>query len=485
MADKKLNELLGAVQKLPLKKLEAFINSPYHNTNANIVKLLRHLKTKSGSNENNLNDNLESGGISKAIFGGDKNAHRKTVLLLTDFKNILNSFILNEYIQNNPDEKLFTLLKVYRPNGMRKNYSGLKDKYARSAAPEAGQTWNRYYRDVTLERDDKLSRIIEIIYSSSDELKELSGSIDLLFICSKLEVYTAMSLHKNETLFSLGYNFKFKQILLDYIRENEPYIKKDHPLIYSYYLILMMLDEKQGDHYFNTLKKYLLSNRSKFSPGIFKVLIMVYKNSCDSRIHLDPQKYEREVFFVYDLLDKNNTYQAEGGIEPNDFMNAVISALAMNKVKRAYYFFNKYKNKIISSGDDTFRSDTVHMVKARLDFHTKNYTQALNELNKINSKQFYFYLRIRILRIKIYYDLNEIDALGYIIDAMTHYIKRNKNLIGTNYELIYNFLAYLNKIIRIKLGKKIDDKAGLLQKITLQQNIASRDWLIEKINALN
>src|SRR5688572_20597343 len=212
MADKKLKELLGAVQEMPLKKLEAFINSPYHNTNANIVKLLRHLKAKSVSNENNLNDNLENDGISKAIFGGDKNSHRKTVLLLTEFKNILNSFILNEHFQNSGDEKPFALLKAFRLAGLRKNYSGLKDRYVRSAGPETRQTWDHYYRDVTLERDDKLSRIIEIIYSSSDELKELSNSIDLLFICSKLEVYTAMSLHKSETLFSLGYSFKFKKI---------------------------------------------------------------------------------------------------------------------------------------------------------------------------------------------------------------------------------------------------------------------------------
>ncbi len=480
MTEKKLSELLRAVSEKSFRKLEAFINSPYHNQDKNIIKLYQILKNNRAGNETHLDVHLSNDELAKSLFAGDKNAKRKTILLLTEFKKILSSFMLSEYLENNPTEKQFTLMRVYKELHMAKNYSGLKDKYTRKITTEDKHTWDYYYRDMLLERDDKLSRVSEIIYSESTELEELSESIDLFFICTMLRVYSSMARHQKETLFSLDYSFRFKKLLVDYISDNEPFIKKEHPLLYAYYLVLMMIEENKGDRYFNQLKKYLLANMNKFSITVFKELLIEYKDSCNAKIHLNPVKFGKEILFVYRLLDKKNAYAAEGGIEDNDFMDTITYALAFNRIKWAHSFFNKHKNKINSDNEDT-----VHIVKARLDFHSKNYTAALGELNKINSKQFYFYLRIRILRIKIYYDLNEIDAVTYIIDAVKHYITRNKKLIGTNFDLINNLLIYLNKIIKVRLGKIKDSKTKLLNDIEEIPNIASKDWLIEKINTLN
>lgn len=377
-------------------------------------------------------------------------------------------------------EKYLKLIRIYKERNMESSYSYLKNRLTFINVPKLANTESRYVNNMILQQTDKLSRLEEIIYSESTELKELSESIDLCFIYNKLRVYSAMTRHQKETLFSLDYRFRFRKILQSYITESEPYFRKTHPLLYAYYLVLMMIEESKGDKYFMLVKRYLLANSSRLPAQVFKALLKEYKDSCDSKIILNPIKYEKEIFFVYNLLDKKSIFDSDDGIEPNDFMDAVTSALALNKEKWAYYFFDKYKGMISSNMEDI-----IHIVKARLDFHSKNYTEALGELNKISSKQFYFYLRIRMLRIKIYYDLNEIEAVTYILDAVKHYIKRNKNLIGTNYELVYNFISYLNEIIKIRTGKSRESKAGLLRKIKSLHNIASKDWLIEKINALH
>ena len=49
MAEKKLSELLEAVNGRSVKRLESFISSPYHNTNGNVNKLLNYIKKKSAS----------------------------------------------------------------------------------------------------------------------------------------------------------------------------------------------------------------------------------------------------------------------------------------------------------------------------------------------------------------------------------------------------------------------------------------------------
>src|SRR4030095_7053232 len=382
MKENRFTELLSHVERKSFKRLEDFLYSPYHNKNEKIIELYNYIKKI----KNNLNDdNFSKEKISRTLFGNERSAIQKTNLLISDFKKLLGNFILLEFLNKNKYEKDFALIKIFRDIGAQRNYSYALTEFIASAQFGNINNQESYYHKLVTDFSDKISRILDIIYTPNKELEELSMSIDLFFIYYKLIVYILMTRHRKETFFNTEYQFTFKKEVLSFISEHEAKLKKDHPLLYSYYLILMMLEEKNSEHYFNILKKYLLANQNRLDIRTFKDMLMDYKNNCDDRMHINQKKFTNEIYKVYKLLDEKNAYLIENNIEHIDFMNAILSALALNKIKWANYFFNKYKDKI----NIDYRNDMIHLVKANINFHQKKYAESLTELNSIGSKQFY------------------------------------------------------------------------------------------------
>ncbi|MGH2576017.1 MAG: hypothetical protein ACRDFC_10000, partial [Ignavibacteria bacterium] len=191
-------------------------------------------------------------------------------------------------------------------------------------------------------------------------------------------------------------------------------------------------------------------------------------------------KYTNEMFNIYRTLDEKDIFQKDKFIEHVDFLNAIAIGLDLNKLGWVDYFFNKYKNKI----ESRLRYDAQNLAKAQIYFHKKEYAKALKDLNQVAPKIFYFYLRIKVMYVKIYYEMNEIEAVLYVIDSLKHYLKRNKNKISGHYEVVSKFLYYIGKIISIKNLKTNKDINSLKKEIEKNHDVAAKFWLIEKLEEL-
>jgi len=473
MKDHLFKEIIDSLSKKELRKLESFISADYHNRNPEIMGLFVFLK------KNKFD--LTPGGISeetlKSIFGKPEITKYHFNRVVSEFTELLYLFLLIEYIQNNRAERLLYLLKILQE---RKSYKNAKKVY-NSLSDQVKQIKeiddNYYHKKIKIEKFKNTNDFTELVYSSSKELQDESDYIDLNFIFEKMQSFIMMTKHTNETAYSIEYKYSFKNAIFDFIKNNENQIKKNHVLIYSYYLALKMMEEKDNDHYFNTFKKYLFRGINKISIGYLKDLLLNYKNNCDDRIHIDQKKYGNEIFEVYKILDEKDMILLESNISHIDFMNAVITALALKKRTWAQYFYEKYKGSI----DQKYKEDILHLVNANMLFHDNKFSESLIELNEISSKQFYYYLRIRLIRIKIYFEFNESESVNYIIDSVKHYIKRNRELIGGNFMIVDNFLNTVRKLQRLKFKFNLKEYNSLRKYIKREESIYSKDWLLQKI----
>jgi hypothetical protein len=469
-------EIIEVLNAKELKRLESFLNSPYHNRSNEIIELFNFIKKKDSDlsafvfTEETMKDLFKKPGINKYRFNR----------IVSEFTELLYDFLLNENFKFNRTEKVLNLVRVLRERNAVVNAERTNNELGSILKQSRFIDNNFYYRNIKKEKFRNTVNFTELVYSDKKEFQEISDQTDHFFIIEKLQSFIMMTYHKAETSYSIDYDPAFKKEIIEFIEKNESTIKKKHNLMYLYYLVLRMLEEGTGDTYFNIFRKYLFANIDNISEGHFKELIMDYKNNCDNRIYTDQKKYGNETLKVYMLMDEKGIFIIDNRISHVDFLNAVITALAFKKRAWAGYFFEKYKGLL----DVNFKEDVLHLANSNIYFYDRNLADALLELNKINSKQFYYYLRIRLLRIKIYYDLDETESVNYILDSVKHYIKRNKELIGINYHIVENFLKTMRILLRLKNKFSEKEYLSLLKYLQNEESIYSRDWINQESKEL-
>jgi hypothetical protein len=82
-----------------------------------------------------------------------------------------------------------------------------------------------------------------------------------------------------------------------------------------------------------------------------------------------------------------------------------------------------------------------------------------------------------------YYDTGETDALFFLFDSFRAFLNRNNDIPEARKELYRNFVSFSKKLARLTPK---DEKAK--QKLTFEleqtKNIASKNWLLEKLAEL-
>ena len=100
-------------------------------------------------------------------------------------------------------------------------------------------------------------------------------------------------------------------------------------------------------------------------------------------------------------------------------------------------------------------------------------------LNNVEYMDVYYILDSKILLLKTYYELEEVDAFYSLIDSFYVYLRRNELISDYQKTICLNFVKFVKKLMRIKLGDKAAAEK-LLQELNENQQVASISWLIKK-----
>ena len=103
-------------------------------------------------------------------------------------------------------------------------------------------------------------------------------------------------------------------------------------------------------------------------------------------------------------------------------------------------------------------------------------------LNSVEYTDLTYNLNAKVLLIATYYELDEIDALESSLSSFKTYIYR-KDIVSEDRRKLYNnYVSFLQKIIQNQGNQSKLIK--LRQDVEQVKNIASKPWLLEKINEL-
>lgn len=126
------------------------------------------------------------------------------------------------------------------------------------------------------------------------------------------------------------------------------------------------------------------------------------------------------------------------------------------------------------------RINAVNYNKARLCFYLKKYKEGLTQLLSVEFTDIYYSLDSRVLLLKTYYELEDLESAMSLISAFKIYLKRDSTISKYQNLTYFNFLKIINQLVRIKMGYKNDIKKieDILNKT---KQVADLTWLKHKI----
>ena len=125
------------------------------------------------------------------------------------------------------------------------------------------------------------------------------------------------------------------------------------------------------------------------------------------------------------------------------------------------------------------RDNTYRLNLATLFFKQKAFNKVLETLQNVGFTDTSINLDGRRLLLCCYFELQEWDALNSLLDSFGIWLRRSKNL-GYLRELYGNHIKFTRRLLDVQ-HQHPEAKEKLKQDILATRNVASKDWLLEKL----
>ena len=470
MENSLLAGILKALTPAEQRRLKKWVRSPAHNQRQDCIDLLEYLLENDRLHKPHL---LDKERLFQRLFPNEpyEDARlRQTIHFLTK---TVEGFLIQEELYHSPIEPQILLLRSFRKRGLEKGFrktyrqaQGLLKKF-----PFENETYLDYHYNLLLEyyiQYEQPKRTKEV-----RNLQELSDGLDQKYIAQKLRQSCLMQSHKN--IIKSDYHAGLQQDVLDYVAQNQLY---EVPVIGMYYYLLRAFEEGDNEHWFQKILHEIDLHSSLFPKEEITDVYKLTLNYCIRRVNNNPQKYLPISFDLYKRGLRDDIFVEEGQISPFTFNNIFRSALLLNKLDWAEDFIDRYATFL----REDHRDAIVHYSKARVYYEKKQYKDSMRLLVQSNFDDINLQLSVKVLLAKIYYELDEHDALESLLESLKVFLRR-KEILGYHRTIFQHFTRFTKKLVRIN-PYDASQVRQLKAEIENAPPFGERSWLLDQVNDL-
>ena len=464
MKDSKLGELLALMDKKEVGRFLKFVASPYHNANATLLRLAELLVGGSKS--------LEKQVVWEHLFPQLPFEDLVFRRLMSDLLALAGEFLTLEQFTKSQAQHQVQLLKALREREASSLYEFYFRKSERAASVErpllnSGTLLDAYLlqseRNAWLERSANRSGITNLDASVA--------SLDRFYLFNKLKY--ACTLLNNRNVMGGEFQDPFLEGLLKQLPSSH---YADDPAVLIYFSIYQLLSRPEEPQHYPVLRTMLSEFALAFTLDEARHLYAFAMNHCIGRINNGQGEFLREIFSLYkESLERHILFEGDS-LSPWDYKNIVVAGLRLSEFDWVDQFIRNYKEKIPAE----HRENAFTYNLAKLHFYKKHYSEVLKLLQKLEYEDVFYNLDAKVMLLKIYYELHEIEALDSLIESFRTFLRRNK-LISEGHRTNYlNLILFVKKLSRVRYG---DHKRRMKIRADFEatRQIADADWLREKL----
>ncbi len=469
MQNSQLIFILQTFSKKELRELKKWLDSPAHNQREDVTQLFDYLTTGSRlEQEKHLKkEKIFSKLFPKTPF--DDARLRQTMHFLL---RAVEEFLIWQALQEDTVRAQIVLASEYRKRRLVKPFQ--------KTVRQIEDTQEQFpYRNEQYLRNEYLLQQEKYLFQDVREktremnLQEVSDALDLTYLADKLRQSCLMLAH--QAVYKVGYNMGLLNEVLAHVEHK----KLTHlPGIAIYYYSYKMLSERDNPAYFEELKKQIQQFSHLFPHAEIRTIYLAAINYCVGRLNAGQEAYIREAFDLYHLGFEQGILIENNKISTATFHNAAAIGLKLKEYKWVDTFIHKHRDYIEADQRESFFLFNL----AKLRYEQRDYDSAMRLLAQTDFDNLLVHLNAKTMLFKMYYELDEVDALESLLESLRTYISR-KEVIGYHRANYQNIIRYTKKLVRINPYNKVQ-KEKLREEIVQANPLTERDWLLKQLDAI-
>lgn len=482
MQDSKLVKGLKLLTAWELNHFQDFIHSPFFNKHPKVKDLVDHLCALAPEFEG---EQLERKMVFEMLYPGTPYREQRFKDLLSQTMKLFRSFLAFYELKNNEFRIGTALLDAYRDRSMESAYQKQYKALGKMVRKREEKLQEIHLKELELResfitwQNSRSSRSIE------DSMQLASDQLDTFYLFSKLKYGVEMA--NRQGVVAQEFNTGMLDSVLGHL-EKHPQITEIHPEIRIYQLIYRTFTSENPDPEFQKLMDVLKAKSSGFPRPEVREMYGYASNFCIRQVNKGKRQYLSTLFELYKwALAQGAVYQSDGWLLQWDYKNIVSASLKVGEVEWCRQFIDAYRDRIAPE----FRDNAFTYNLASFHFEQQDYGRALRMLQEVEFSDVFYALGSRVILLKSYYEMGDLDALGSLCDAFKIYLKRNKTLSRLQFNIYFNLVSFAKKTAdlrrKIALGNGRDYRPqtdALLEKIRAKGNTAQAPWLIAKLTDL-
>jgi hypothetical protein len=377
-------------------------------------------------------------------------------------------FALVEW-QSDKAECQQTLVRALRNRGLDKLFDKALDKAATHGERRNVRDAQHHFHQYQLHQE-KLEHKARRERSSKLNLQPLPDELTTFYVSEMLRHACSALMH--QAVAGQTYHMQLLDAILSVVEKGE---MLETPAVAVYYHAYRMLQSPEADQPFEQLKQLLALYEARFKPEEMRGLYLMAINGCIRRMNSGNRAYIREAFEVYRAALERNFLTENGFLSSFTFKNIIRIGVALEEHAWTELFIEQYRNTL----HPRERDNAYRYNRAFLYFQKADYAQAMPLLQQVELEDPLNNLHARRMLVRSYYEIGEQNALESLLQSFGAYLNRQKNL-GYHQELNLNFVKFMLRLIKL-LPKDEEAKSALRKDVTVEKQVAEREWLLEKL----
>jgi hypothetical protein len=471
----KLGVLLKSLSKKEYNSFINYLDSSLFNKKKEIYEAAKFLFKFHPSFEHK---NLSKDTLKKHIDKSTKKLNNIN-LLMNSLLRHGEEFLVHNHVSESQGLKDLILLSEFNNRSIKKGFENHVKSSDHRIEKIAVQSFDQILNSFLIEHE------IDVAFSKDQSLPfdqaiiSKTTQLDVFFFYCKLKTYCEI-ISRSQFL-KVEYPTDNFEKTLEWLKNFPELIK--NPSIKIYFGLIQLLKNFENDEIYSQYIIILKEEYNNFNKDECINLFQTVSNHCIRRINNGSSYYLKELFNIYEFQAEKDLLVKEGFLHDRTVKNIIEVSIRAKKYQWAKNFLNQH----IDFVDKEQKEMIYNYNFANINFGMNDLKTAKKHLVFVNIKDPFYQLSYRILLIKIYYSLNDTEAISTSISNFKAFFNREKNISDIQKTIFSNLLFFINKLVLLKEKKNdLESKKFVLKKEELKEQInnetkiADREWLLNE-----
>ena len=255
-----------------------------------------------------------------------------------------------------------------------------------------------------------------------------------------------------------------------------------YPKISFSYFTYKSITNNNDLQYYKKAKEIFFKYKSDISRFEMNFFYADLLNILGSGLDWENDFKRKELFEITASCVEDKAYKVsdEDFMHPAFYRNAIMYSTSFRKFDWADDFIDNHTSEL----QHEYRDNMKYYSKAVVTFGKGEFEKSLEHISKVKYDLARLKVDVKILMLKIYYELNLEDPALSLIDTFKHYASDSKEIADETRSSIKNFVRCYGKLLKLKINPDAYETESLINEIKKEKYLFHREWLIEKLIAI-